>query len=65
MTIEKDIAHTVVDKMLNVLGLHIRLHRFTHRCPGVSEDSLIVRKFIDEHGDVLRWLNDNVFKTIN
>ena len=64
MTIEKDIAHNAVDKMLNVLGLHIKLHKFTHQCPGVSEDSLTVRKFIDEHGNVLQWHNDNPYSPL-
>lgn len=61
MTIEKDIVHNAVGKMLNVLGLHIKLHKFTHQCPGVSEDSLIVRTFIDKHGNVLEWHNDNPY----
>lgn len=50
---------TAVDKMLNALGLHIETCKFNFKMPGVSEDSYVVRKFVDGSGGVLKWYNDN------
>lgn len=48
-----------VKKMLDVLGLHIKTCRFNYKLPGVSEDSHIVRRLVNDSGGVLKWYNDN------
>lgn len=50
---------TAVDKMLSILKLRIKTDKLHCRMPGVSEDSYVVRRFVDGSGGVLEWYNDN------